>query len=150
MTKGQRAKELFLSGYNCAQAVAGAFADEMGMSLDTIARLVSPFGGGIGRSREVCGTVSGMMFVLGSLRGYDDPQAYDEKKRLYSEAQQLINKFKEDNGSIICRELLAGEGRDNSAVPSARTETYYKKRPCPELCLYAADLLEDYISKSEL
>lgn len=146
MTKGQKAKQLFLSGYNCAQAVAGAFCDEMGMEFSLVSRLVSPFGGGIGRTREVCGTVSGMMFVLGSLYGYDDPSAGDEKKRVYSEAQQLINRFKADNGSIICRELLGLSRKSSSPTPSQRTSEYYKKRPCPELCEYAADILEEFIS----
>ncbi len=148
MTKGQIAKNLFLQGYNCCQAVAGAFAGEMGMELSTVTKLCSPFGGGIGRMREVCGTVSGMMFVLGMLYGYDDPKASAEKKRVYSDAQQLAGKFREDNGSILCRELLGLQksGAD-SPTPSARTEKYYKKRPCPELCRYAADLLEDFIKK---
>ena len=148
ITKGQIAKNLFLEGYNCCQAVAGAFADEMGLELSTVAKLCSPFGGGIGRMREVCGAVSGMMFVLGMLYGYDDPKANSEKKRVYSEAQQLAERFKEDNGSIICRELLGlTKNSENSPTPSPRTETDYKKRPCPELCRYAADLLEEFIEK---
>ena len=98
--------------------------------------------------REVCGTVSGMMFVLGMLYGYDDPKASAEKKRVYSDAQQLAEKFKNDNGSIICRELLGltKNGAD-SPTPSARTEKYYKTRPCPELCSYAADLLQKFIEE---
>ncbi|MBQ5397925.1 MAG: C_GCAxxG_C_C family protein [Ruminococcus sp.] len=149
MTKGERARELFLSGYNCAQAVAGAFCEEMNMDLKLVVRTVSPFGGGFGRSREVCGTVSGMMFVLGNLFGYDAPDDYDGKKKLYREARELIDAFKRDNGSIICRELLGIEGKDSSSAPLRRTDEYYKKRPCPELCAYAADLLDDFIRKTD-
>ncbi len=71
MTHGEKAKELFLEGYNCCQAVAGAFAEEMGMDFKTVVKMVSSFGGGMGRLREVCGTVSGMFFVTGVLYGYD-------------------------------------------------------------------------------
>ncbi len=149
MTKAEKARELFLSGYNCCQAVAGAFSEEMGMELDVVTKICSPFGGGFGRTREVCGTVSGMMFVLGALRGYNDPNAREEKSRVYREAQELINKFKEDNGSVICRELLGlQKGEDVSPVPLERTGRYYKKRPCAELCAYAAGLLEDKIGNN--
>ena len=72
--KAQRAKALFLEGYNCAQAVAGAFAPEMGLSVDAAARLASGFGGGMGRMREVCGAVSGMTLAASALRGYNDPE----------------------------------------------------------------------------
>ena len=71
--KAQRAKALFLEGYNCAQAVAGAFAPEMGLSVDAAARLASGFGGGMGRMREVCGAVSGMTLAASALRGYNAP-----------------------------------------------------------------------------
>ena len=60
MTKGDIAKSLFEKGYNCAQAVFGAFAEDLGIDFDTAVKISSPFGGGMGRLREVCGTVSGM------------------------------------------------------------------------------------------
>ena len=81
--KAQRAKALFLEGYNCAQAVAGAFAPEMGLSVDAAARLASGFGGGMGRMREVCGAVSGMTLAASALRGYNDPKAGLEKTPEY-------------------------------------------------------------------
>lgn len=59
MSRGDKAYELFLSGYNCTQAVVGAFADVIGVDFDTAVRFGSGFGGGIGRLREVCGTFSG-------------------------------------------------------------------------------------------
>ena len=74
MSKREKAEELFLKGYNCAQAVAGAYAEEMGMDFDTVVKTVSSFGGGMGRLREVCGTVSGMFFVAGAIYGYQDPK----------------------------------------------------------------------------
>lgn len=143
MSKGDIAKDLFLQGYNCTQAVVLAFADEFQIDKDTLLMLSAPFGGGMGRLREVCGTVSGMNIILGLRYGYNNPKAKEEKKELYKKVQQLANKFKEDNGSIICRELLglSIKGAD-SPVPSDRTAGYYKKRPCADLCKYAADLLE--------
>lgn len=106
MTKGEIAKNNFMQGYNCAQAVLLAFCDDLGFDEQTALMLASPFGGGIGRMREVCGTVTGMYMALGLARGYSDSKDNADKKRVYTEVQQLAERFKEDNGSIICRDLL--------------------------------------------
>lgn len=142
--KKSLAKSYFLQGYNCAQAVCMAFAEEMHMDPETAARMVSAFGGGMGRMREVCGAVSGMFFVLGSLEGYSDPKEKDGKMALYKRVQELADEFRCRNGSTICRELLSGTASriSDSPEPSARTEEYYKKRPCPEIVAEAADILQ--------
>ena len=127
--KAQRAKALFLEGYNCAQAVAGAFAPEMGLSVDAAARLASGFGGGMGRMREVCGAVSGMTLAASALRGYNDPKAGPEKTDTYAMIQELAGRFRAENGSIICRELLGLARPEGTPQAEARTPEYYKKRP---------------------
>ena len=106
MDHGMKAAELFLSGYNCAQAVAVAFCDVTGLEERQAARMASAFGGGMGRMREVCGAVSGMLMVLSYLYGYDTPGDDISKKRLYGEVQELAGAFRAENGSIICREIL--------------------------------------------
>ena len=139
-----KACELFAGGYNCAQAVFTAFCDITGFTEETALMLSSSFGGGMGRLREVCGTVSGMYMVLGLANGDD------EKSQLYKNVQSLAEKFKADNGSIICRELLGLriEGKDDP-VPQKRTAQYYKSRPCSELCRYAADLIDEFLSQNK-
>ncbi len=145
-TKGDIAKKYFLDGYNCAQAVVLAFADDFGLEKKTAVMLSSSFGGGMGRLREVCGAVSGMFMVLGLKYGYDSPENNEAKKELYKKVQEVAGIFKEDNGSIICRELLGLNQKGKSdPTPEQRTETYYKKRPCKDLVKFAADLVEDYI-----
>lgn len=148
--RGDKAYELFTSGYNCAQAVAGAFADVLGMDTDTVAKLASGFGGGMGRMREVCGTFSGIVMVMSMLYGYSDPKDNTTKTEIYGRIQEIGEQFKKDNGSIICRELLGLSKPEGSPVPEQRTAEYYKKRPCPELCRYAADLLESYIKQHQV
>lgn len=145
--RGDKAYELFKDGYNCAQAVAGAFSDLLGMDMDTVAKLASGFGGGMGRMREVCGTFSGIVMVVSTLYGYSDPRDTENKTEVYSRIQELAEQFRKENGSIICRELLGISKPEGSPVPEQRTSEYYKKRPCPELCRYAADLLEKYIEQ---
>lgn len=144
-TRGDIAYENFLMGYNCAQAVTVAFADELGLDEKTAARLSCGFGGGMGRMREVCGTFSGIVMVLSALYGYSDPKDTATKKDLYEKIRALAAKFREDNKSIICRELLGLERVEDSAAPEPRTPEYFKKRPCPELCRYAANILEEFI-----
>ena len=142
MTHAEKAKAYFEQGYNCSQAVTLAFAEEMGLDADSAAKMASSFGGGLGRLREVCGCVSGMALAAGALFGYSDPKAREEKADHYALIQKLAEEFKEKNGSIICRELLAGINNDTNPVPEERTESYYKKRPCADLCHMAAEILE--------
>lgn len=147
-TRAQKAKTYFLSGYNCAQAVALAFCDLTGYSEAETARLTSGFGGGVGRLREVCGTVTGLTFVMSALYGYDNPQDNEAKALLYAEIQKLAGQFEAKNGSVVCRELLGLSQKETpSPTPSARTAQFYKKRPCAELVEMSAGLLEDYIQQ---
>ena len=149
-SRGDRARELFREGYNCSQAVTLAFAEELearGISREMAAGLASSFGGGLGRLREVCGCVSGMALVCGALEGYTDPKAAAEKQDHYKRIQKLVTTFKDENGSYICRELLSGINSDTTPVPEARTESYYKKRPCAELAACAADILERHLEE---
>lgn len=141
MSKGTVAKQKFLEGYNCSQAVACAFADEMNMDEETVKRLTIGFGGGMGRMREVCGTVAGATFVLSALYGERN------KNDVYKMVQDVAEKFKEENGSVVCRELL-GLNKSTPLTPVAepRTQEYYKKRPCPELAELMADILENYLA----
>ena len=97
----------------------------------------------MGRLREVCGAVSGMFFVAGALYGYDDPKAKQEKAEHYHLIQTLAAKFREKNGSIICRELLGEEDKKPTHIPAERTQAYYQKRPCQELVADAVLVLEE-------
>lgn len=139
MTKGEKAKELFMSGCNCSQAVAAAFSEETGLDEELIKRLTMGFGGGVSRLREVCGAVSGMTFVISAI--YNEDRA-----SVYARVQQVAAKFREQHGSVVCRELLGlhTKGAD-SPVPEKRTAQYYKKRPCPEIVASAANILEEYL-----
>ncbi|MBQ8038481.1 MAG: C_GCAxxG_C_C family protein [Lachnospiraceae bacterium] len=146
--RGEKAKELFQEGYNCSQAVLGAFCDECGMDFETAMKLSSSFGGGMGRLREVCGAVSGMFMVAGLIYGYDDPKGQKDKTEHYERIQALAQEFKEKNGSIVCRELLGLSEKKSVPTPEVRTEQYYQKRPCPEMVKMAAEIMEKYIQSN--
>ena len=146
MDHGERAAELFLKGYNCAQSVAVAFCDVTGLEEKTAARMASSFGGGMGRLREVCGAVSGMLMVLSTLYGYDTPGDDEAKKVLYTRVQALAGQFRDQVGSIVCREILKNPPSD--PTPSPRTEEYYQKRPCVRMVYTAARILEQFIAEN--
>ena len=148
MDHGMKAAELFLAGYNCAQSVAVAFCDVTGLDEKTAARAVSAFGGGMGRMREVCGAVSGMYFVLSWLYGYDTPGDDVSKKRLYTDVQALAARFREENGSIICREILKNPPSDPNPTP--RTAEFYAKRPCAKMVMTAGRLMDAFIEAHPL
>ena len=147
-----RARELFTSGYNCAQSVFIAYRDLADMDEQTAATISAPFGGGMGRLREVCGAVSGMTMVAGFLSPSptaDNPAA---KKANYALVQQFAESFRAQNGAIVCRTLLGLDHAKDEPTPSPRTAEYYKKRPCALLVGDAARIVGEYletISKSK-
>ena len=151
LSKAEQARALFESGCNCAQSVAGSFYREMGLSEETVLLLASPFGGGISRMRETCGAVTGMMMVLGLTHGYqpftDEETHLREKTRVYRTGQELAESFRRKYGTLLCRELLRGTGADDTPEPSARTEQYYRSRPCAEIIAFAASLLDEYLQE---
>ena len=147
MTREEKARENFLKGYNCAQAVLLAFEDKLGLPLDTdtLAKLAAPFGGGMGRMREVCGAVSGMLMVAGVLYGYDDPKATREKRELYAQVQAMAGQFREELGSIVCRDLLKNPPSDPNPTP--RPAEFYAQRPCARMVMTAARLMDEFIAE---
>ena len=145
-----KAKRLFKEdGYNCCQAVVLAYNDVFGVDDDTAAALSSGFGGGMGRMREVCGSVSGMVMLAGLMAPAADPSVKVDRTRNYALVQEMADEFRAMNGSIVCKELLGlvpmGSGAaamaKESPEPSDRTPEYYKKRPCEELVGIAARIV---------
>lgn len=143
MDHGELAAQLFLGGCNCAQAVVVAFCDVTGMKPQYAARLSSSFGGGMGRMREVCGAVSGMLLVAGLLYGYGTPGDDESKRAHYKLVQELAGKFREREHSIVCRDILKNPPSDPNPTP--RDAEFYQKRPCARLVALAAQILDDYI-----
>ena len=146
MNKGELAKEYFQSGANCAQAVLAAYHEDCGMDEKTAYRMASGFGAGMGRMREVCGAVSGMILAANILRGADDITDKDQKDAHYAFIQVLMKEFQQEAGSLICRELLGLTGNGGSQpVSEERTREYYAKRPCGDMVKLAAEILERHL-----
>lgn len=142
MNHAQKARDLFLSGCSCSQAVFAAFADDFGMDEQTALRLASSFGGGMGGMRETCGAVSGMLMVAGLKWGYSEVGDLEKKTAHYARVRKLIDSFKAQHTTIVCRELLVHLG-ELKKDPSARTAEYYRVRPCVMFVETAARLLDE-------
>lgn len=144
----QDAVECFMQGYGCSQAVVAAFADLYGLD-DTMAKRISAgFGGGVGRTRQMCGAVSALVILAGLEKGQTEGSDKEGKAECYKLVQELLAKFKERNGSIICAELLAMNGckvvKDTN-IPDDRNAEYYKKRPCVRKVESAARVFQELL-----
>ncbi|MBP8776460.1 MAG: C_GCAxxG_C_C family protein [Bacteroidaceae bacterium] len=139
------AVQLFKSGYNCSQSVFVAFADLYGYSEEQALRISASFGAGIGRMRETCGAACGMFLLAGLEKGSILPKDSKGKGENYKLVQDLACVFKQENGSLICGELLGLKKASISHVPEERTEAYYLKRPCVKTVESAARIWAEYI-----
>lgn len=144
----ERAVDYFMQGYNCSQSVVAAFADLYGMDEETAVRIAAGFGGGVGRMRMMCGAVSGIVMLVGLDCGQTKGNDRNGKSDCYKVVQELLAQFKEQNGSIICAEILGLDGHDkatSSYVASERTAEYYKTRPCAAKVESAARIFAQYL-----
>lgn len=148
----ERAKELFKQGFNCSQSVFAACADLYGIEDEALAlRLSASFGGGIGRMRETCGAACGMFMLAGLENGSAKAGDAEGKMQNYALVQDLAAKFRDENGSLRCAELLGIKSQEqgiqtNDPTPAPRTEEYYKKRPCVEMVASAVRMFLEELS----
>lgn len=150
VTKGMA---FFKQGYNCSQSVAMAFADWYDVPQGLMARISASYGGGIGRMRETCGSALGM-YMLAGLEVATEEANQEVKRQNYEVVQRLAADFKATAGSTICRELLGlnKQRADGTipdivitATPEARTDEYYKKRPCIRMVETAIRIYMNYL-----
>lgn len=148
-----RAVGYFHQGYNCAQSVCAAFADLYGLTEQQALRVSASFGGGIGRMRGTCGAACGMFLLAGLDCGATRGDDREGKAHNYAVVQQLASQFRQACGSLVCAELLGlvkpGETPETQHLasdpqPEARTEAYYRKRPCVQMVREAASIFADY------
>lgn len=144
MDRRMKAKELFCTNCNCCQSVFAAFCDETGMTYEQALRLSAPFGGGMGRLREVCGAVTAMFMTAGLKYGYTDCADEETKLRHYADIRELAHRFESEFGSIICRRLLNLEGKPaDTPVPHGAAS------PCGGFVEGAAAILENWLLEKE-
>ena len=145
----QRAVELFMEGYGCCQSVFCAFADLYGLDGEMALRLSAGFGGGVGRMRMMCGTCSALVMLAGLERGQTRGEDREGKAACYQLTRELLEAFRQQNGSIICAELLQMNGvkaETDTSKPAERNAEYYRVRPCARKVESAARVFADYMA----
>lgn len=145
----QRAVELFMQGYGCCQSVLCAFSDLYGLDEEMALRIAAGFGGGVGRMRMMCGTVSALVILAGLEKGQTRGEDREGKAACYQLVRELLETFKQRNGSIICAELLQMQGvkaETNTSQPDERNAEYYRVRPCARKVESAARVFAEYLS----
>ena len=125
----------FQSGCNCCQAVFCAYAEEMGMPFETAYKMAEALGGGMGGTKEhVCGAVTGALMAV-SLMHSDGQPGKKTQPATYALSQKVMNKFKEKNTSVVCKDLLGLDGK--------------KLRSCPGCVEDAAQIVFEVMSEAE-
>ena len=105
MDKKEKAIELHDKKYNCCQAVACAFADEIGVDMETLFKAGEAFGLGMGGTEATCGALSGAVMLAGFKNSdgkLDDPGT---KADTYKLSKEMVARFQEKTGSTVCKEL---------------------------------------------
>lgn len=143
-----KARELYLNGYNCSQAVFCAYSDEYNIPQDLAYQISSSFGGGIGRMRSTCGTICGLAFLSGLEKGPSSVEEAASKTGHYKLVQKVAATFAAEHGSTICSELL--EKRIAHKKPGNVDENVpliYIKRPCLKYIESAASIWYDELER---
>ena len=147
MNQIENAVQTFEKGYNCAQSVLSAYCQDLGLDRETAIKLTAPFGGGIARTGEVCGAVSGAIMVLGLWCGIYDVENPESEEKAYRITREFIKKFKEKNHTILCRNLIGMDISTPEGIESAREEGVFKEM-CPDFIRDASEILEELMKSS--
>jgi len=144
MTKAERALELYGSNFNCSQAVLTAFASEFGLDEELALKLGNPLGSGA-RSGEVCGAVSGALMVLGLKYGQCRSEDNESKARAYAVTDEFLRRFREAEGSIVCRCLLGYDLTRPEDMAHIREQNLFRTL-CPKVIAKAVEVLESVLA----
>jgi C_GCAxxG_C_C family probable redox protein len=134
------------AGYNCTQAMATTYGAEFGVPEETLARIATAFGSGMGRTDNICGGISGALMVLGLKFGAKNQSEPEAKGKTYALANEFIKEYTRRHGSVSCTGLLGY----NMSDPDQRKEAAEKKATatvCPEVVRNAGKLLEEFLSR---
>lgn len=143
---GTAARDNFYEGFNCSQSVYMALAPLLGIDRMSAARTAAFLGGGVCRTREMCGAVLGMLMACGDADGNTEGADQKKKGKNYLDGRALMQQFRDEFGSLTCRDLLGIDpAKKESAEPEARTEDYYRKRPCSRFIEFAARSGQQFI-----
>jgi len=147
MNKPEIASEYMRKGFNCAQSIIKAYANEVGIKEEDAIRMASALGGGVGRNGHICGAVSGAALIIGMKFGSTDPANFQAKEKAYNKTNELLEKFSEENKSVLCKELIPYDMKIPEELKKAREAGVFAKQ-CPLYVLSAGRILENIINET--
>lgn len=148
MDRCKLALDYHKQGFNCAQSVAAAFADVVGVSVETMLTASTGFGGGVGGSHEeLCGAISGGILVLSMLTPRTDGADTASRKKIYQQGREFRSRFQAVFGKTCCGELLAAKPGVTEKTPaSARLGV---TAHCTNMVVTATEILEQMLAEQE-
>ncbi len=144
----QIADQHIKGGYACSQAVLAAFATRYGLTEKEARSIACCFGGGVGRSGQVCGAISGALMVLGLHYWDDEAEIAPTKERIYALSAEFMDRFAALHGTTQCRELLGADLRDPVELERAKTDGLFTTL-CPGFIRDAVRLLDEFLISKE-
>lgn len=139
--KSEKAVELFKKGLNCSQAVLVSFCEDYGLGSELALKIGCGFGGGV-RSGEICGAVSGAVMVIGLKYGNGSIADLESKGTCYAKTSEFLAKFRERNGSVVCRDLLGCDISTEAGLQLAKDKGLFSTT-CADMVSSSIELLED-------
>jgi len=149
MNRSEIASEYMKKGYNCAQSIIKAYANEVGMKEEDAVRMASSLGGGVGRNGQICGAVSGAALIIGMKFGTTDPTNFQAKEEAYNKTNELLEKFSAENKSVLCKELIPYDMKNPEDLKKAREAGVFTKQ-CPLYVSSAGRIMESIISETRI
>jgi C_GCAxxG_C_C family probable redox protein len=142
------ALKYFNNGYNCSQAILGAFCEEYGMDLEKACKMAVAFGGGVGRQGKMCGCISGALMVLGLRYGEGSTENLATRIKNYELGKKLCKEFIEVNGALDCRDIIKYNLNNIEERNKAQQDNVFQNR-CSEVVVNTAKLLETFLVCNE-
>lgn len=138
-----KARECYAGGIDCSQVVFGEAAERMGFDKETAWKIAACFGGGMFNG-ERCGCVTGALMALGLKYGHCQLGDQEAKDEMLSILKEFTDAFTEENGSLICKELIKYDVSKPEEMAAA-FESGIMMELCPKLAVSACEILEDLI-----
>jgi C_GCAxxG_C_C family probable redox protein len=144
MNKPDEAVGCFKQTFSCSQAVFSVYALEFGIDKETALKIAGAFGGGMARMGETCGAVTGAFMAIGLKYGKTKAEDEAAKEKTYQIVKEFVEKFKSQNGSIICRELTGCDMSSPEGLRAFKEKNIFKTH-CTKFVRNAAEILEKLI-----
>jgi C_GCAxxG_C_C family probable redox protein len=134
------------TGFSCSQSIVAAFGPEMGLERTLALRVAAALGGGLARSGQTCGAVSGALIVIGLKYGRTEADDEESKEKTYRLGEEFLEEFKSRAGSTVCRELLGYDISDPEQRQVAQEKELFDS-VCPRLVRDAAETLKQVLQE---